>query len=67
MDVNKSSGTDGISVRMLKYTASSITPSITRLFNLSIKCGAIPAIWKSAAVVPIPKGNIGTAEAKQKR
>lgn len=56
LNVDKSSGPDGISVRMLKYTALSITPSVTRLFNLSIKTGLIPSIWKTAAIVPIPKG-----------
>ena len=57
LNVDKSSGPDGISVRMLKYMALSIVPSITRLFNLSIKSGTVPSIWKTAAVVPIPKGN----------
>ena len=59
LNVDKSWGPDGISVRMLKYTALSITPSVTHLFNLSIKIGMIPSIllWKTAAIVSIPKGN----------
>ena len=55
IDTTKSSGPDGISGRMLKSTASSITPSITKLFNLSIKIGKLPAEWKLARVNPILK------------
>ena len=55
LDVSKSSGPDGISAKMLKYTAVSITPSITQLFNLSIRSGRVPRDWKLSSVVPIPK------------
>ena len=34
LDCNKSSGPDDISAKMLKGTATSIAPSLTRLFNL---------------------------------
>ena len=40
---------------MLKYTASSIAPSITVLFNNSIQMGRIPDQRKESMVVPIPK------------
>ena len=40
---------------MLKGTVSSITPSLTKMFNLSIKTGSFPQSWKCARVVPIPK------------
>ena len=53
----KASGPDNISVRMLKETARSITPSLTRLFNLSITTGIFPRLWKIARVVPIPKNS----------
>lgn len=36
------------------YTASSIRPILTKLFNLSIRTGKVPTVWKSSAVVPIP-------------
>ena len=35
LDVTKASGPDGISARMLKHTAANVTPSITKLVNLS--------------------------------
>ena len=37
LDVTKASGQDGISARMLRYTAPSIASSLTELFNLSLK------------------------------
>ena len=40
---------------MLKSTAPSIAPSITNLFNASLKAGFLPVAWKSSHVVPIPK------------
>ena len=33
LDTTKASGPDGISARMLKFTATSITSSVTKLFN----------------------------------
>ena len=55
LNINKASGPDGISARMLKATADAIAPSVTNLFNLSIKCCRPPSSWKISSVVPIPK------------
>ena len=55
IDVSKLNGPDKISGRMLKATALSIAPSITKLFNLSIKLGCVPQAWKMSNVLPIPK------------
>ena len=55
LDVTKANGPDEISARMLKHTATSITSSITNLFNLSLHTGHIPSEWKQSLVVPIPK------------
>ena len=46
LDTSKANGLDGISARMLKSTAYSIAPSITKLFNHSIACGKPPSNWK---------------------
>ena len=40
---------------MLKATATSITPAVTQLFNISIKTGELPADWKLVLITPIPK------------
>ena len=55
LDPSKASGKDDISAKMLKYTAYSIAPSITKLFNLSLTTGTIPSVWKKSLIVPIPK------------
>ena len=57
LDVSKANGPDGISARMLKETATSIAPSVTNLFNLSLKSGCFPTFWKLSHIVPIPKSN----------
>ena len=57
LDVLKASGQDGISARMLKATACSIAPSLTKLFNLFLQSGTIPSVWKKSLVVPIPKNS----------
>ena len=55
LDCSKATGAVNISARMLKVTVDSIVPSLTALFNLSIRTGVFPHSWKCARVVPIPK------------
>ena len=55
LDTSKASGPDGISGYMLKGTAQSIASSLTMLFNMSIRSGRVPKMWKVSSVVPIPK------------
>ena len=55
LDTGKVNGPDAISARMLKHTDSAIAPSVTELFNLSIRTGQLPKDWKVSYVVPIPK------------
>ncbi len=59
LDQSKASGQDGISANMLKNTAASIAPSITTLFNVSLKKGTVPSRWKKslACSPPIPKNS----------
>ena len=52
LDSSKANGPDGVSAQMLKTTAHSIAPSITKLFNLSISHGRFPESWKTSTVVP---------------
>ena len=44
MDVTNANGPNGISTGMLKHTAGSITPSITKIFNLSLWLGCVPIV-----------------------
>ena len=55
---SEASGPDKISAKMLTYTASSIAPSITNLFNCSLCSGRLPDEWKTSVIVPIPKGSM---------
>ena len=52
---NKATGLDKISARMIKDAVSVITPSLTKLFNLSIQEKVFPNNWKSARIIPIYK------------
>lgn len=56
LDSNKSTGSDRISVRMLKFTVPAIVKSVTKLSNLSLRTGKFPSDWKAARIVPISKG-----------
>ena len=40
---------------MLKKTALTMTPAVTKLFNISIRLGELPEEWKTACVTPISK------------
>ena len=55
LDINKATGSDGIPVRLLKKTADQIAPSLTMLFNKSLRLGIFPEDWKLANIVPIFK------------
>ena len=52
LKTDKSTGPDNVSLRMLKSTAHSIAPSMTKLFNLSIASGSYPQARKLARIVP---------------
>jgi hypothetical protein len=32
-----------------------LTPAITEIFNVSLKLGIVPDVWKRANIVPIPR------------
>ena len=59
----KSTGLDMIPARILKISANIIAPSITWIFNLSLKKGIFVDEWKKAWVLPIYKsGNRSNCE-----
>ena len=55
LDSSKEMGLNKISARMLKETASFITPMITAIFNMSLSTGVFPDNRKSSFIVPVPK------------
>ena len=55
LKINKSSGPDGVSHRMLKDANPSICSSLTKLFNIFLENNTFPSDWKLAHVVPVFK------------
>lgn len=54
---HSATGPDGVTSWMLRSFAKDIAPSVSSLFNLSIRVGRIPTDRKLSHVVPIPKGS----------
>ena len=57
LKISKSTGVDNIPAKALKLAASIIAPSLTWIFNLSIRTGIYVNEWKKVRVVPIYKSN----------
>ena len=55
LKVNKATGPDGISNRMLKSTCNTVCAPLTKLFNLSLRDHQYPGLWKVAHVMPLFK------------
>ena len=55
IDLAKAPGPDHIPGRLLKEAAPEITPSLCRLFNLSLSLGEFQDQWKLAYVCPVFK------------
>lgn len=51
----KAAGPDGISSRLLKSGADQLSGVMERIFNLSLKLGVVPQLWKTSCVVQVPK------------
>lgn len=52
---SRSTGSDNISVHMLKLAAPVLLPYIVHIINSCILCGEYPSCWKHALVLPLPK------------
>ena len=48
-------GVDGISSRIIKVSLPCVGHIIEHIFNFSLTHGVVPRVWKSAAIVPLPK------------
>ena len=55
LDIHKSSGTDDVSARMLKATGDITTPTLTRLFNMSIRTGSFQTVGRLPGLYLFPK------------
>ena len=55
LNVWKAPGVDGVCHHLLKNCASALAGPLCHIFNLSLKTGVFPQIWKTASVQPIFK------------
>ena len=55
IDVHKSSAIENISSRILKDAFEVIVPQLTFLFNMSLRTGTFPTVWKNANIIPLQK------------
>ena len=55
LDPNKAHGCDGISIRMLKLCATSVSKPLHILFNNSVISECFPNEWKKANAIPVHK------------
>lgn len=56
LDISKTTGTDEISPKILKWSSALLTPILTKLFNMCLLGGIYPDSLKIARVIPIFKG-----------
>ncbi|KAI5727884.1 hypothetical protein M8J77_008146 [Diaphorina citri] len=52
---SKAPGYDGVDLVMVKMSLSSLLPTITHVFNVSLTTGRFPDFWKFSNVVPLNK------------
>ena len=55
MPTNKASGIDGISARLLKEAAPTVSRTLADIINMSLTKGIFPSDWKQANITPIHK------------
>ena len=60
LPLNKASGLDGISAKLLKEAGPIVSASLTYVINRSLTTGIFPNDWKVARVTPIYKDDIKT-------
>ena len=55
MNPSKAKGPDDLSPRVLKLCANQLSGIFTFIFNLSLSQCAIPKLWKTSCIIPVPK------------
>ena len=51
----KATDPDGLPTRVLKESSRELAPAVTKLFELSFRCGILSCSWKLAHVLPVLK------------
>lgn len=58
LKINKASGPDNLTCRILKELAEELAPCLTIIFNQSLELGKLPTDWRCANITPLfKKGN----------
>ena len=55
---SKAAGPDEIPNWVLKDYAPLLAPPVTSIFNASLQQASVPAVWKKADVIPVPKNKV---------
>lgn len=55
INTRKAAGADGVLGRVLKDCAAEQADVLTSIFNTSLSCSLVPACFKAATIVPLPK------------
>ncbi|KAI5613862.1 hypothetical protein C0J50_9197, partial [Silurus asotus] len=55
LKTRKAAGPDGLCPRPLKTCADELGGPLQHLFNLSLRLGIIPTLWKTSCIIPLPK------------
>ena len=55
LDANKSGGPDKLPARFLKEVAAGVVLALSIIYQASLDQGVLPAVWKTATIVPIHK------------
>lgn len=56
-NTNKAAGPDGVTPATLKDCANELAFILSFIFNWSLNCATVPACFKSALIIPVPKKN----------
>ncbi|XP_025267884.1 uncharacterized protein LOC112639132 [Camponotus floridanus] len=60
----KAPGLDGIKMTFIKKIPDTLLNRMTAMYNIYLKMGIFPKIWKKAALVLIPKGDLDLMDPK---
>ena len=55
LTLTEAEGPDNLSPRVLKECAEELAGVLQWIFNMSVRSGKIPDLWKTARIVPAPK------------
>jgi hypothetical protein len=55
LNASKSGHPNDIPIKLIKEFAFEIAIPLTKIFNVCLREGVFPSVWKTAAIIPVPK------------